>query len=297
MRPIPKLMAIVGAAGLMAAAFSTAQAQTTPALAGPVTPGTIPSTISSLLTSTTTLTSVTTTVGPAGAVVPIGNAALAISPGAVPNNASFQIVANPASFVSTTNFGGPGQSAPGGTNFDIKTIGSDGNLITSFPQPITVAAHPNAADLSFANGNLNDLTFIYVVDSTTPPGANPNHFPVGTRVVVPNITRDPATGTIATNLNFIGSTIAVSTDPVGYVQTLNPNAGIYSSFDPATAQKFGTKPQFSFLQVVEPQIGNRLIVINPDTGNYGYVNATDVAPSGPPPAKTSVGAVRGLFRG
>jgi hypothetical protein len=49
------------------------------------------------------------------------------------------------------------------------------------------------------------------------------------------------------------------------------------------------------LQVVEPQIGTRLLVLDPDTGNYAYVNATDVAPSGAPPARTSAAVVRGLL--
>src|SRR5205814_2280087 len=65
--------------------------------------------------------------------------------------------------------------------------------------------------------------------------------------------------------------------------------------DPATSQTFGTKPQFSTLQVVEPQIGARLLVLDPDTGNYSYVNAADVGPSGPPPARSSAAVVRGAL--
>jgi len=80
---------------------------------------------------------------------------------------------------------------------------------------------------------------------------------------------------------------------VGYVQTLAPNTPELSSFDPGTSQTFGTKPQFAYLQVVEPQIGGRLLVLDPDTGNYGYVNAADVGLSGAPPPKTSSAVVRG----
>ncbi|HLY64440.1 MAG TPA: hypothetical protein VKU60_02805, partial [Chloroflexota bacterium] len=40
---------------------------------------------------------------------------------------------------------------------------------------------------------------------------------------------------------------------------------------------------------------NRLVVLDPATGNYSYVNATDVAPSGPPPGKTSAGVIRGVL--
>jgi hypothetical protein len=99
------------------------------------------------------------------------------------------------------------------------------------------------------------------------------------------------------NTQAIGSTLSVITNPVGYVQTLTPNTPELSSFDPNASETFGTKPQNSYLQVVEPQIGNRLLVLDPDTGNYSYVNATDVGPSGPPPARSSSAVVRGAQQG
>jgi hypothetical protein len=83
---------------------------------------------------------------------------------------------------------------------------------------------------------------------------------------------------------------------VGYVQTLGDDTPVLSSFA-GDAQTFGSKSQFSYLQVVEPQVGNRLLVLDPDTGNYAYVNATDVGPAGPPPAKSSSAVVRGLIEG
>jgi hypothetical protein len=88
----------------------------------------------------------------------------------------------------------------------------------------------------------------------------------------------------------------VVANPVTYVQTLNPNAQEYSSFDPNASQSFGGKPQFSYLQVTEPQIPgvNRLVVLDPDSGNYAYVNATDVAPSSAPPGRSSSAVVRGI---
>ncbi|HVA22851.1 MAG TPA: hypothetical protein VMW62_00485 [Chloroflexota bacterium] len=47
--------------------------------------------------------------------------------------------------------------------------------------------------------------------------------------------------------------------------------------------------------MVEPQVGTRLLVLNPATGNSAYVNATDRGPSGPPPApSTATAVVRGL---
>jgi hypothetical protein len=94
------------------------------------------------------------------------------------------------------------------------------------------------------------------------------------------------TGTITVTTQLIGSTISVVTNPVGYVQTVSDTTPELSSFGD-NAQTFGDKPQFSYLQVVEPQIGDRLLVLDPDTGNYTYVNAADVGPSGPPPGKTT----------
>ena len=70
---------------------------------------------------------------------------------------------------------------------------------------------------------------------------------------------------------------------MGYVQTLRGNAALYSSFDPASSQTFAGKPRFAYLQVVEPQVGSRLLVLDPATKNYAYVNASDVGPLGRPP--------------
>jgi hypothetical protein len=58
---------------------------------------------------------------------------------------------------------------------------------------------------------------------------------------------------------------------------------LHSSFDPATSTVFGTAKQFSYLRVLNPQIGSRLFVLNPETDKYAYVNARDLGPSGPPP--------------
>jgi hypothetical protein len=60
---------------------------------------------------------------------------------------------------------------------------------------------------------------------------------------------------------------------------------LYSSFDPAKSTVFGTKKQGSYLRMVEPQIGSRLLVLDLDSGNYAYINARDLKPSGPPPGK------------
>jgi lipoprotein-anchoring transpeptidase ErfK/SrfK len=50
------------------------------------------------------------------------------------------------------------------------------------------------------------------------------------------------------------------------------------------AVDYGPVPQWSYLQVMQPQAGPRLYVLVPWTKNYAYVDATSVGPSGAPPA-------------
>jgi len=188
-------------------------------------------------------------------------------------------------------------ASPNGTVIDLVVRDSNGNQITSFPTPIQIVAKPNAADLAIANGDFNLLAVVYFIAANTPAVFNPLNLPPGTPVFQTGVTKDATAGTMTFQTQNGGGVVqAVVSNPVSYVQTLNPNASEYSSFDKATSQTFGTKPQFSYLQVVEPQIPgtNRLVVLDPDTGNYSYVNATDVAPSGPPPPKTSSAVVRGF---
>jgi|GEM_PF-1979809 len=49
------------------------------------------------------------------------------------------------------------------------------------------------------------------------------------------------------------------------------------------AVSFGTVPQWSYFQVISPQGGPRLEVLNPVTNGYAYVDATAVGPSSAPP--------------
>ncbi len=57
---------------------------------------------------------------------------------------------------------------------------------------------------------------------------------------------------------------------------------LWSGPDP-NAVSFGQLPQWSYLQVVAPQQGSRLYVLNPATNGYAYVDANAVGPSAPPP--------------
>ncbi|MDE3075387.1 MAG: hypothetical protein KGJ86_08150, partial [Chloroflexota bacterium] len=247
-----------------------------------------------------------------GGVVVAGNVAVSLSPAAltglfaptapgqaaVPANVVVNVTTKPQRVVIP---GGPAQFSPNGTILDISiSNATTGQPITTFPAPVPVTFKYNAADVGQANGNPNLLTAAYVIDANSPELENPLHFPVGTFVIFPPsaTTLDTASGTITVQTQAIGSILSVVTNPVGYVQTTTPDAPLTSSFDPPTSQTFSTKSQFSYLQVVEPQIGSRLLVLDPDTNNYAYVNSTDVGPSGAPPTTgASTAVVRGLLEG
>ncbi len=77
---------------------------------------------------------------------------------------------------------------------------------------------------------------------------------------------------------FVSELTNLPGGPVDGKRERLPNGALYSSFDPASSQKFAGKPQFTYLQVVEPQVGSRLLVLDPATKNYAYVNASDVGP-------------------
>ncbi len=63
------------------------------------------------------------------------------------------------------------------------------------------------------------------------------------------------------------------------------------------ALSFGKLKQWSFLSVARPQDGPRLYVYNPLSGNYAYVDASAVGPSGPPPSGGVSGASVGSGSG
>src|SRR5262249_33873695 len=113
------------------------------------------------------------------------------------------------------------------------------------------------------------------------------HFPIGTFVFFPpsNVATNFVDGTLTVTTQALGSTVLVMTNPVGYVQTTAPDAALHSRFDPGTSVQFGVRSPFTFLQVMEPQVGARLLILDPDSNNYAYINAADVGPSGPPPGR------------
>jgi len=176
------------------------------------------------------------------------------------------------------------QLNPQGTRFALQAADQSGNPVHAFQAPVTLTVKPNGADLGSTNGNLAALSIAYVVDASTPPNLNPNGLPVGSLLLVPPsvLKQDPANGLISFTTDVIAGTFVVMPNPTGYVQTLLTDTPALSSYG-ADAQTFGTEPQFSYLRIVEPPVGGRLLVQDPVTGAYFYVNASDVGPSGPPP--------------
>jgi hypothetical protein len=201
--------------------------------------------------------------------------------GAAGGTVNVQIQSNPANVPIP---GGPAQYSPNGTIRYITITDASGNPVTTFPVPISVTFHYNAADLAMAHGDPHQLTAAYVIDHNTPAIANPMHFPDGTFVIFPpqNVSADAVAGNITIQTQALEGVVTVITNPVGFVQALS-SAQLFSSFDPGRSQVFGAVGQFGYLQVVEPQIGTRLLVMDPDTQNVAYVDATGVGPSGPPP--------------
>jgi hypothetical protein len=185
--------------------------------------------------------------------------------------------------------GGPARFSPNGSVFDVSITNASTVPITTFGAPITVTIRYSSADLAMANGDPSLLTVAYLIDANSPQIENPLGFPVGTWVFFPPsaVKIDPVGGTISVTTQALGSVVAVFANPPGYVQALASPTNLYSSFDPQTASQLDGKGQFSYLQVIEPQIGSRLFVLDPITQNYAYVNAVDVGPSGPPPPQPS----------
>jgi hypothetical protein len=106
-------------------------------------------------------------------------------------------------------------------------------------------------------------------------------YPSGYRAASPNRYTAILDGTNHAAFDFYGTS-----SPAGaafqpfWVETFRA-AVLQSGTDPA-AVSFGAVPQWSFLLVVQPEVGGWLYVYNPETRNYGYIAADNVGPSGAP---------------
>jgi hypothetical protein len=242
----------------------------------------------SLLSDDRPATVTTTLDSAAGSTVVAGNVGLSFSPKSLSqagDKPSVHVEAQPKANVP----GGPAQFSPSGSIVDITVRDTAGKLITTFPDPVEILFKYNASDLSMAKGDPSILRAAYVIDQDSPELENPNHFPLNTWVFFPpnHMKLDTTSGTLSVQTQAIGSIFSVVAVGVGWAQTVRPDVQLYSSFDPLRSTVFGTKKQGSYLRMVEPQIGSRLLVLDVDAGNYAYVNARDLKPSDAPPTHST----------
>ncbi|MBV8084537.1 MAG: fibronectin type III domain-containing protein, partial [Chloroflexi bacterium] len=169
-----------------------------------------------------------------GGVILAGNVALVVPPAALAGIPGGQANFNIQPATNVVAPGGPAQFSPNGTVLQISITDKAGNPVTTFPSLIPIELKYNAADVGQANGNVNSLAAAYVIDALSPAIENPLGFPPGTFVIFPpsNTSLNTTTGTVTVFTQAIGSTISVVTNPVGYVETLNPSTDEHSSFDP-----------------------------------------------------------------
>ncbi|HVA23495.1 MAG TPA: hypothetical protein VMW62_03805 [Chloroflexota bacterium] len=160
-----------------------------------------------------------------------------------------------------------------------------GNAVVAFAAPVSVSMKYSAVDLASSGGDPSGLTAGYLIDANTPTIVNPNRFPVGSWVFFPPTSAqvDATSGVITVHAQALGGAIAIFSHPVAYVQTAAPNTRLLSSYDPGTSETFGTRPESTYLRVLEPQVGNRLLVEEPSTGGLAYVDIADVMPATKPP--------------
>ena len=215
----------------------------------------------------------------AGTTIINNNVGLSIPPGAAGTSGTVILTLEPAgqsqsSEPSTFAERSFAQAQPGvqGTVFRATVTDQTGQTITTFAAPITLMVKYGAADGTMA---------AYLVDTITPAMANPNSFPPGAWLFFPpSVTStDTASGVVTVQTQVLSAVIAIFSNSASDVRTVVPHAPLLSSFDPATAETFGTRPPGTRLRVVEPRVGDYLLVLDPATGGYTYVSATDVAPA------------------
>ncbi|HLY66335.1 MAG TPA: hypothetical protein VKU60_12440 [Chloroflexota bacterium] len=193
-------------------------------------------------------------------------------------------VAAEGSSTASINAGGAARFSPNGTSLQIQVRDARGQRLTEFSAPVTAIFKPNGADLAMAQGDFSLLTAAYVVDADSPLSANPSRFPMNTLIPLlqSTISKDADSQALYASLTVLPSRLLVITAGSGYVQTISSDVAIWASFDPANDTILERKPQFSYLRVEGPQIGARLMVIDPENGSQGYVDALEVGPSGAP---------------
>jgi len=179
----------------------------------------------------------------------------------------------------------PWQISSHGTIFQLAISDAQGKQVTTFPAPVTVLFKYSDVDLAVAAGDPAILTAGLVIDSRSPLIANPVGFPFGTWVFFPpSVTHyEAGQGTVSVETQVAPTVLGIMTRPYTQVRVVK-ETGLYSSFA-RTGKLFGVRATSSVLQVagppmqvVGPQIESRLLILDPATNNYAYVNAADVSP-------------------
>ena len=195
------------------------------------------------------------TAGPRAGLTPI------VSPPADATDVWFEPVPATANEVQRGSLGG-GSVIPLSPPFAITVAGSKGKVGFSLP---SIAVAPT-------------MEFGYLTQANDAKGAFVGYTRADAKFV-------PATGRQEFDVNAAdlgGAFMLPAAFQPAYVQNFSEGLRIYSGWDDKAADFGAAGPQFTTFKVVAPQIGNRIYVFNPVTGNYGWANADGVGPSGPP---------------
>jgi len=195
------------------------------------------------------------TSGPRAGLTPI------ISPPADAADVWFEPTPATANEVQRGSLGG-GSVIPLSPPFAITVTGSKGKVGFSMP---SIAVAPA-------------MEFGYLTQANDAKGAFVGYSRADAKFV-------PATGRQEFEVNaadLAGAFMLPAAFQPAYVQNFSDGLRIYSGWDDKAADFGAAGPQFTTFTVVAPQIGNRIHVFNPVTGNYGWINADGVGPSGPP---------------
>lgn len=234
----------------------------------------------------------------AGSTIVNNNVALSIPPGALAGSGDTVSItlepvgpsaADPAEPVFAERLFAPAVAVPrgaakfswDGTVFRASVADQAGGAVSAFAAPVTIVIKYGPADLAMAGGSVQRLAVAYLVQADTPASVNPDSFPPGSWVFFPPsaVEVESANALITVHTQALGGAVAVFGRPAAPVRSVVPQIGLYSGYDPATSAIFGTRPMWAEFIVVEPQVGERLLVLDPLGGSYAYVNAADV--SGP----------------
>lgn len=155
------------------------------------------------------------------------------------------------------------------------------NVLDTYGNTIASATQPNGQNLPAASlsvdlsRNVGETLAIQVFNYA--PGVQIS-YRLSVSGIAPTFAAVPAAGTP------VPASPSATSAPAGFQPFWVENfvsTPIWSGTD-AAAINFGDQAQFSSFLVVTPQAGSRLYVFNPRSGNYGYVDAAAVGPSGPP---------------